>query len=116
MRTLFVSVNRESVPYPVAPLGLAYVAGAARSAGHEVQLLDLCFSDCVEEDVAAVVRRFVPELIGISIRNVDNLTYPSSVSYLDEIRGSSCDSAAVLWGADCRRGARILDLPGAVAF
>jgi radical SAM superfamily enzyme YgiQ (UPF0313 family) len=96
-------VNRESVPYPVAPLGLAYVAGAARSAGHEVQLLDLCFSDCVAEDVAAVVRRFVPELIGISIRNVDNLTYPSSVSYLDEIRAAiaslrRCSGAPIVAG------------------
>ena len=85
MRILFVSVNRESVPYPVAPLGVAYVAGAARSAGHEVRLLDLCFSESVEADVAGVVGQFAPELIGISIRNVDNLTYPAPVSYLDEI-------------------------------
>lgn len=88
MRILFVSVNRESLPYPVAPLGVAYVAGAARSAGHEVRLLDLCFSDNVDADIADAVRQFTPELIGISIRNVDNLTYPSSVSYLDEIQAA----------------------------
>lgn len=85
MRILFVSVNRESVPYPVAPLGVAYVAGAARSAGHEVCLVDLCFSESVEADIAGALRQFAPDLIGISIRNVDNLTYPASVSYLDEI-------------------------------
>ena len=88
MRILFVSVNRESSPSPVAPLGISYVAGAARSAGHEVALLDLCFSLDVRADIAAAVGRFVPELIGISIRNVDNLTYPASVSYLDEIRAA----------------------------
>jgi radical SAM superfamily enzyme YgiQ (UPF0313 family) len=86
MRILFVSVNRESVPYPVAPLGVAYVAGASRDAGHDVRLLDLCFSADVPGDIGRAVRRFAPELIGISIRNVDNLTYPSAVSYLDEIR------------------------------
>lgn len=86
MRVLFVSVNRESVPYPVAPLGVAYVAGAARSDGHEVRLLDLCFSENTEADVGRAVEEFAPELIGVSIRNVDNLTYPASVSYLDEIR------------------------------
>ena len=86
MRVLFVSVNRESVPYPVAPLGGAYVAGAARNDGHEVRLLDLCFSESTEVDVGRVVEEFAPELIGVSIRNVDNLTYPASVSYLDEIR------------------------------
>ncbi len=85
MRVLFVSANRESVPYPVAPLGAAYVAGAARNAGHEVRLLDLCFSEDVEGDLADAVRQFDPELIGLSIRNVDNLTYPASVSYLDGI-------------------------------
>jgi radical SAM superfamily enzyme YgiQ (UPF0313 family) len=88
VRILFVSVNRESVPYPVAPLGIAYVAGAARRAGHDVRLLDLCFSEQVETDIADTVPRFAPELIGISIRNVDNLTYPSSVSYLDEIQAA----------------------------
>jgi radical SAM superfamily enzyme YgiQ (UPF0313 family) len=86
VRILFVSANRESVPYPVAPLGLAYVAGAAREAGHDVRLLDLCFAERPHLDVADAVRRFPPDLIGISIRNVDNLTYPSSVSFLDEIR------------------------------
>lgn len=88
MRILFVSVNRESSPSPVAPLGVSYVAGAARKAGHEVALVDLCFSPDVRADIAAAVGRFAPELIGISIRNVDNLTYPSSISYLDEIRAA----------------------------
>ena len=85
MRVLLVSVNRESVPYPVAPLGVSYIAGAARSAGHEVEVLDLCFSPDIQGDIDRAVRRFVPELIGVSIRNVDNLTFPSSVSYLPEI-------------------------------
>ncbi|HXZ44337.1 MAG TPA: cobalamin-dependent protein, partial [archaeon] len=88
MRVFLVSVNRESAPFPVAPLGIAYVAGAARKAGHEVELLDLCFSRDVEGDIDRAVRRFAPELVGISIRNVDNLTFPASVSYLDEIQAA----------------------------
>ena len=86
MRIFLLSVNRESEPYPVAPLGISYVAGAARADGHEVELLDLCFSKDIEGDIDRAVSRFVPELIGISIRNVDNLTYPASVSYLNEIQ------------------------------
>ncbi len=88
MRVFLVSVNRESSPYPVAPLGASYVAGAARMAGHEVELLDLCFSRDVEGDIDRAIRRFVPDLIGISIRNIDNLTFPASVSYLDEIQAA----------------------------
>jgi radical SAM superfamily enzyme YgiQ (UPF0313 family) len=88
MRVILVSVNRESVPCPVAPLGISYVAGAARSAGHEVEILDLCFSRDIEEDIDRALRRFAPELIGVSIRNVDNLTFPYSVSYLQEIQSA----------------------------
>ena len=86
MRIFLVSVNRESAPYAVAPLGISYIAGAARAEGHEVELLDLCFSTDVEGDIDRAVRRFAPDVIGISIRNVDNLTYPASVSYLADIR------------------------------
>jgi radical SAM superfamily enzyme YgiQ (UPF0313 family) len=86
LRIFLVSVNRETAPYPVAPIGLAYVACAVRDAGHEVELLDLCFSTDIRGDISRATARFSPELIGISIRNVDNLSYPASVSYLDEIR------------------------------
>jgi radical SAM superfamily enzyme YgiQ (UPF0313 family) len=88
VRILFVSVNRESTPFPVAPLGVAYVAGATRAEGHAVELLDLCFSGDIQGDIQRAIGRFGPELIGISIRNVDNLTYPASISYLDEIQAA----------------------------
>jgi radical SAM superfamily enzyme YgiQ (UPF0313 family) len=107
VRIFLVSVNRESAPYPVAPLGISYVAGAARTAGHAVELLDLCFSQDVEGDIDRAVRRFAPELIGISIRNVDNLTFPASVSYLDEIQ------AAV---AALRRASRAPIVAGGAGF
>jgi radical SAM superfamily enzyme YgiQ (UPF0313 family) len=86
VRIFLLSVNRESEPYPVAPLGISYVAGAARADGHEVELLDLCFSKDIEGDIDRAVSRYAPELIGVSIRNVDNLTFPASVSYLGEIQ------------------------------
>ena len=88
MRVFLVSVNRESAPYPVAPLGASYIAGAARMAGHQVELLDLCFSRDIRSDIDGAVCRFAPDLIGISIRNVDNLTFPASISYLDEIQAA----------------------------
>jgi radical SAM superfamily enzyme YgiQ (UPF0313 family) len=106
VRILLVSLNRESAPYPVAPLGLAYVAGAARRAGHRVALLDLCFSADVEGDIARAVHGGRPDLIGVSIRNVDNLTYPASVSYLTEmqaaiaaLRRAACGTPIVAGGS-----------------
>ncbi len=54
------------------PLGLGLVAAAARRAGHVVNFLDLLPA---EDPVAAVkdaVESYGPEVIGISIRNIDD--------------------------------------------
>jgi len=48
---LLVSTNREKNPYPVAPLGLLFIANALKMAGHEVSLLDLCFSEDVRNEM-----------------------------------------------------------------
>jgi radical SAM superfamily enzyme YgiQ (UPF0313 family) len=85
MRILLISVNRERMPYPVAPLGLAYIAGALKQAGHDVRAIDLCFSTDIEHDLTRIVEEFPPDAVGISLRNLDNLTYPSSLSYLPEL-------------------------------
>jgi radical SAM superfamily enzyme YgiQ (UPF0313 family) len=85
MRILLISVNRERMPYPVAPLGLAYIAGALKQAGHDVRAIDLCFSTDIEQDLTRIVEDFSPDAVGISLRNLDNLTYPSSLSYVPEL-------------------------------
>jgi radical SAM superfamily enzyme YgiQ (UPF0313 family) len=49
-----------------------------------MEVMDLCFSQDVSADLNDALNRFQPDLIGISLRNLDNLTYPTSVSYLKE--------------------------------
>ena len=80
-----ISANRERMPYPVAPLGLAYIAQALTQAGHDVQVTDLCFSTDIAVDLKQALKTFTPDLVGISLRNLDNLTYPTSVSYLPDL-------------------------------
>lgn len=84
MKILLVSVNREKMPYPVFPLGLAYIAKALKEEGHAIEVMDLCFSQDVLGELDDLIKRFQPELIGLSLRNLDNLTYPTSISYLKE--------------------------------
>ena len=87
MKILLISVNRERMPFPVFPLGLAYIAKALREEGHQIEVMDLCFSQEVSVDLKNTLHRFRPDLIGISLRNLDNLTYPTSISYLKEVEG-----------------------------
>ena len=85
---LLVSANRESMPYPVFPLGVAYVESALAAAGHATAVFDANCHDPADAPaaLAALAERLAPDLVGLSIRNIDNLTYPTSVSYLDDIR------------------------------
>lgn len=85
MKIQLISVNRERMPFPVFPLGLAYIAKALREEGHQIEVMDLCFSQEVPVDLKNTLYRFRPDLIGISLRNLDNLTYPTSISYLKEV-------------------------------
>ena len=71
-RVLLVSTNREHAPQPVVPNGVACVASALRQAGHEVSVLDLCFVRDAERAARDAARRFTPDVIGISVRNIDN--------------------------------------------
>lgn len=85
-RVLLVSTNRERQPYPVVPNGLACVASALDDAGHNVSFLDLCFA----ADPVASARRaaveFRPDVIGVSVRNIDNSDAIALRHYTPEAR------------------------------
>ncbi|MBU0550207.1 cobalamin-dependent protein [Myxococcota bacterium] len=83
MRVLIVAANQEHTPDPVVPLGAAYIAAAARQAGHVVALYDACFDGAgFAEALRAKALAFAPQVIGLSIRNVDDVAWPQAKSYL----------------------------------
>jgi radical SAM superfamily enzyme YgiQ (UPF0313 family) len=84
MRVLLVSANTEKIPDPVYPIGAAYVGAAARRAGHEIETVDLCFAADPRGVVVDAVERFAPDVVGISLRNIDNSAYPENRSYIDD--------------------------------
>jgi Radical SAM superfamily/B12 binding domain len=87
MRVLLVNTNRKADLMAAPPIGLCYVATAARNAGHEVRVLDLCFSGRrAAKNLRASVSSFAPEVLGLSVRNVDNVNMLRPVSYLPEVR------------------------------
>ena len=82
MRVLLISANREHIPDPIFPLGLAWVAAAAQQAGHDIAVADLCFDRQPLTGLQQQISNFRPAAIGLSIRNVDNAAYPLTVNYL----------------------------------
>ena len=86
-RVLLVSTNRERQPYPVVPNGLACVASALDDAGHDVRFLDLCFASGPGRDRARrAAIEFRPDMIGVSVRNIDNSDAIALRHYTPEAR------------------------------
>jgi radical SAM superfamily enzyme YgiQ (UPF0313 family) len=82
MNVLLISPNIETLPDPVFPLGLAYIAAALRKNNIPCHILDLCFVEDYDSALESVITSFKPDVIGLSLRNVDNVSYPNSISYL----------------------------------
>ena len=78
-------VNTNRMIPPIAPVGLDYMAAAARRAGVDVEMVDLCLAD----DPVEVLRQYFahrqPELVGLTFRNVDDCFWPSAQSFLPEL-------------------------------
>jgi len=86
MNVLLISANRERDPYPVFPIGLSYLAAPLTQAGHTLSVLDLCFELEPEAALSAALAAQRPAAIVISLRNLDNVTWPGSHSYLPGLR------------------------------
>ncbi|WP_027183914.1 B12-binding domain-containing radical SAM protein [Desulfovibrio inopinatus] len=58
--------------YPVYPLGIAYIATALAASGHDVQAMDPNVLSDPYADIASRIDTFAPDIIGLSLRNIDN--------------------------------------------
>lgn len=73
VRVLLIYSNRSRIIEPVPPIGLSYVATATRKAGHEVRFLDMMVSHNPTGELEKALADFDPEVVGISIRNIDTV-------------------------------------------
>ena len=80
-RILLISSNRCDQPYPVFPLGLAHLDTAVRRAGHTTRLFDC---QVTGESVEKILAEFRPDVVGISLRNVDDVQLQSRRTYFGE--------------------------------
>ena len=83
-RCLLVSANRMASPYPVYPIGIAYIMGALQRHGHRADHVDILASGgygALEERL----RQGDYDLIGVSIRNIDNVDSTAPQELLADI-------------------------------
>lgn len=83
---------------PTLPLGIGCVAEATRQAGHKIRLLDLLARENSELAIKEAIRSFSPDVIGISIRNIDDQKMNGTRLLLDQAKGvvSDCRSLSNL--------------------
>jgi radical SAM superfamily enzyme YgiQ (UPF0313 family) len=102
MKILLISPNTHTIPYPVYPIGLDYVAGSL-SGRHRVQIADLNILD--RDGLANLLKRFSPHIIGLSIRNIDNTEAGNPLFFITEYKklvdwlGTKCKAPIVGGGA-----------------
>jgi radical SAM superfamily enzyme YgiQ (UPF0313 family) len=85
MNVLLVNPNRYKSP-PVPPIGLEYIASSLEENGHKAEIIDLCFSEDLFKDIDNAVISFNPDIIGITVRNIDSVLYHTNEFFLDEIK------------------------------
>ena len=91
MKVLLVATNQadrfmDSMVVRPVPIGLAYLAASVDEDRHTLKVLDLMFADDAVAEVADAVSEFEPDLIGMSIRNLDNQSSLNSVWNLPAVR------------------------------
>ena len=86
MRVLLISANTERINLPTFPLGLACVAQATLDKGHDVEWLDLMAERDPESAVKRRIKTLQPQVIGISVRNIDDQNMANPRFLLEQAR------------------------------
>ncbi|MGQ9569619.1 MAG: B12-binding domain-containing radical SAM protein [Thermodesulfovibrionales bacterium] len=76
-------VNPNNVKPLVAPLALEYISSFLLDKGHDILIYDVNIS---KQSLSDVIEKESPNLVGISVRNIDDSCYVTSEFFLDGIK------------------------------
>jgi radical SAM superfamily enzyme YgiQ (UPF0313 family) len=85
MKVLFVYSNRVRDLLLAPPIGLSYVASATEEAGHRVEFVDLLLTDEGLNLLQRQLLSFQPDVVAISVRNIDNVIHQRLQTHLGEL-------------------------------
>jgi len=83
MKILLISSNIADTPYTVYPLGMSMVASALFNAGYCVKQADFLQNKKSLDDLSKKLNDMQPNIVGISIRNIDNVNLMNEQRYID---------------------------------
>ncbi len=87
MRILFLSTNRFRIEIlQPMPIGLASIIGNIDESAHAIEVVDLLFCDEPVAELTAALERFRPEVIAVSVRNIDNQSQTATQYFLPEVK------------------------------
>jgi len=80
LRILLVQSPTGRPEFPIYPIGLAFIAG--QISRHEIRGLDLSLSREYKTIFQEEIRSFNPDIVAVSLRNIDDSSYPDTYSYV----------------------------------
>jgi radical SAM superfamily enzyme YgiQ (UPF0313 family) len=86
MNVLLISTNRNRNPVTVMPFGACLVAEAVEKDGHNVKFLDLMQERNSEKAINRILDAFTPDVIGMSLRNIDNNDMKTPAAFYRELK------------------------------
>ncbi|TAL24307.1 MAG: radical SAM protein [Nitrospirae bacterium] len=86
MKILLISANVTLSPYPLYPLGVSIIASVLTKAGHEVRQADFLQQNSSLEAISAETLEFGPDLVGVSVRNIDNVNLMHEQYYIQNVK------------------------------
>ena len=86
MKILLVQsyLGRKNPEIPMFPIGLSYIADYLK--GHDVRIIDMNLCDDPYNDFAGEVREIRPDVVGISLRNIDSVTKRNIFYYFETLQ------------------------------
>lgn len=91
----------------VFPLGLSVIAEATEKAGHDVRILDLMIETDPAAKIEKTIAEFSPDVIGLSVRNIDDQNMKNTVFMLDQAKTTV---------VDCRKHSRATLVLGGAGY
>ena len=86
MKVLLISANVTLSPYPIYPIGLSMISAALTDAGHDVLQSDFLLHDTSLESLGEEVAAYAPDIVGISVRNIDNVNLMNEKYYIENVK------------------------------